>query len=233
MRKFFQVGFLLTIGIVVACSRRPTSSDPQAVAETTYHGRRIAPTMSFLGAEWLEREDRVETERPDEVIAALKIPEGAVVADIGAGTGFFTLRLARRVGASGKVIATDLQPEMLALLRQHAGEAGLANIEPVLCTERDAKLPVDAVDLALMVDVYHELSHPEETMAQVRRALRAKGRLVLVEYRGEDPSVPIKPEHKMTLAQLKSELEPMGFRLQETLEFLPQQHLVVFVKAEN
>ena len=197
-----------------------------------YKGREIAPAMSYLGADWLEREERERLEQPEKVLDTLKIAPGSVVADIGAGTGYYSLRLAKRVGPQGRVLATDIQPEMLSRLRLNMKKADIGNIEPILCTPTDAKLPHGALDLALMVDVYHELAHPEGTMAQVRRALKPEGRLVLIEYRGEDPTVPIKPEHKMTLTQIREELEPLGFRIQETFDFLPRQHLIVLVPME-
>ena len=227
---------------LVACSR-PSVSTAQAdetrttapgactptPAPGTYCGRAIAPVMGSAGADWLERPDRAKTEQPDRVIAALALAPGSVVADIGAGTGYFSLRLARAVGPAGRVIATDLQPEMLAMLRRNAADAGASNVELVQSTESDAMLAPASLDLALMVDVYHELSRPAETMAQVRRALKPGGRLVLVEYRGEDPDVPIKPEHTMTLAQVRLEMDFEGFRVKDVLEFLPQQRVIVCV----
>ena len=195
----------------------------------TYKGRTIAPAMSYLGADWLERAERDRLEQPDKVLDTIGITSGSTVADIGAGTGYYSLRLAKRVGPRGRVLATDIQPEMLSLLQANMKKADLTNIETILTTPTDAKLPIAQLDLALLVDVYHELAHPEETMAQVRRALKPEGRLVLIEYRGEDPTVPIKPDHKMTLAQVRTEIEPMGFRLQQVFDFLPRQHLIVLV----
>jgi predicted methyltransferase len=209
------------------------AAEPDDSAAKTFKGRVIAPAMSYQGAGWLERPDREATEQPEKVLDALKIAPGSTVADIGAGTGYFSVRLAKRVGPQGRVLATDIQPQMLALLDENRRAAGVGNIEPVLCTPTDAKLPEGQLDLALMVDVYHELAYPEETLAQVRRALKPDGRLVLVEYRGEDAGVPIKPEHKMTLAQVRAEVEPMGFRLQEAFEFLPYQRVMVFKKTMN
>ncbi|HXG18994.1 MAG TPA: methyltransferase domain-containing protein [Methylomirabilota bacterium] len=193
----------------------------------------IAPPMSYHGAGWLERPDRDLTQQPEKVLDTLNIQPGSTVADIGAGTGYFSVRLAKRVGPQGRVLATDIQPQMLALLKDNMRAEGLHNIELILCTPTDAKLPENALDLALMVDVYHELEYPEETMLQVRRALKSDGRLVLVEYRGEDPTVPVKPEHKTTLAQLRTEIEPLGFRVKEVFEFLVHQRIVVFVKQEK
>jgi len=203
---------------------------PTDGAPKTYKGRVIAPPMSYRGAGWLERLDREATEQPEKVLDALKIKPGSTVADIGAGTGYFSLRLAQRVGPQGRVLATDIQPQMLAFLKDNMRAAGIQNIDLILCTPTDAKLPADTLDLVLMVDVYHELEYPEETITQVHRALTAAGRLVLVEYRGEDASVPIKPEHKMTLAQVRTEIEPLGFQVQEVFEFLVYQRIIVFGK---
>ena len=196
-----------------------------------YKGRVIAPVMTAEGggAEWLERRDREVTEQPEKVLDALQLRPGSTVADIGAGTGYFSLRMARRVGPYGRVLATELQPEMLRLLAENMKKAGIRNIDRILATPNDVKLPSNKVELALMVDVYHELQDPEGSMAQIRRSLTNDGRFVLVEYRAEDPSVPIKPELKTTLRQIRYEIEPMGFRLREVFEFLPHQHVEVFV----
>jgi predicted methyltransferase len=197
-----------------------------------FEGRPIARACSALGAAWLDRPEREGSEKPEEVLDAIGVTAGMTVADIGAGTGYFTLRLARRVGAHGKVIATDVQPEMVATLQQRAVAAKAANVETRLVSDKDAGLPTGKVDLALLVDVYHELGDPAGTMKQVRASLTPTGRLVLVEYRGEDPAVPIRPEHKMTLAQVRRELEPMGFRFVESMEFLQTQRVIVFVRDD-
>ena len=209
-----------------------THSSQYRFAPKIYKGREIAAPMSYLGADWLERDERERLEQPEKVLDLLKLMPGNMIADIGAGTGYYSLRLARRVGPQGRVLATDIQPEMIARLRINMKKAAIRNIDPVVCTPTDAKLPLGTLDIALMVDVYHELAHPEETMAQVHRALKPDGRLVMIEYRGEDPKVPIKPEHKMTLKQIREELAPMGFRIQETFDFLPRQHVVVLVPRE-
>jgi ubiquinone/menaquinone biosynthesis C-methylase UbiE len=135
------------------------------------------------------------------------------------------------VGPGGKVYANDIQPEMLQRLRQNIAEKGLANVETVLGTGTDARLPAAAVDLALLVDVYHEFSHPAEMLQSIRRALKPDGRLVLLEYRKEDPSIPIRPEHKMSVQEVRAEIEPEGFRLEKTLETLPRQHILIFRKS--
>ena len=210
----------------VAASSTATSAttDPPG----TYMGRELATPMSYRGADWLERDDREATEKPEHVLDVLEIKPGDVVADVGAGSGYFTVRIAKRVGPRGRVLATDLQPEMLSLLREKTKAQGLTNVVPILATESDAKLPRAEVDLVLMVDVYHELPKPKETLAMIHASLRQGGRVALVEYRGEDPSVPIKPEHKMTLAQIKKELGGNGFTFLASDESLPQQRIVTF-----
>ncbi|MFN8009343.1 MAG: class I SAM-dependent methyltransferase [Terriglobia bacterium] len=208
------------------------AQNSSSTAPATYKGRVIAPVMSAEGADWLVRADREPFEQPDKVVDALKFRKGMMVADIGAGVGYFSLRIARRIGPTGRVLAVDLQPEMLYLLRQTQERDGVTNVDPILGTPTDPHLPQDMIDLALLVDVYHECRYPEQMMAQIRKALKDNGRLVLVEYRGEDPEVPIRPEHKMTVKQVLAEIEPMGFQLKEQLEFLPWQHIFVFQKAD-
>jgi ubiquinone/menaquinone biosynthesis C-methylase UbiE len=196
-------------------------------------GRLIADTMSWQGADWLFRETRIEEEQPEAMLNALKVPRGATVADVGAGAGYHSIRLARKIGPKGTVYATDLQPEMLRMLRDNARAARVTNIKPIRCTQGDPGLPEAAVDLILMVDVYHECSDPEATLQGLFAALKPRGRLVLVEFRGEDPEVPIKPEHKMTLEQVRQEVEPQGFTFKESLEFLPWQHVIIFEKPDQ
>lgn len=230
--RSFVVGLIaLLLFVAHPAAPGPGLADTESGAKT-FKGRVIAPAMSYRGADWLERPDREATQQPEKVLDTLKIAPGSTVADIGAGIGYFSLRLAQRVGPQGRVLATDIQPEMLARLSENMKKADLRNIELILCTPTDAKLPPGQLDLALLVDVYHELAHPEETMVQVHRALKLDGRLVLIKYRAEDPTVPIKPEHKMTFPQVRTEIEPMGFRLQQVFDFLPQQHIIVFVKSD-
>ena len=186
--------------------------------------------MSADGAGWLSRRDRDEEEQPQRAIDALSIPKGSTVADIGAGSGYMTALLARKVGPAGKVYANDIQARMLDLLRRYIAQQKLTNVEPVLGAIDDPKLPADAIDLALMVDVYHEFSEPQKMLRGIRTALKPDGRMALIEYRGEDPSVPIKPEHKMTVAQVRAEIEPEGFRFIKTIEVLPIQHILIFMK---
>jgi SAM-dependent methyltransferase len=194
-------------------------------------GRRIAPVMGVAGADWLERPERASEENPDLALDALGLRPGMVVADIGAGTGYMSLRLAKRVGPSGKVYANDLQPDMLRLLRENAARAGIANIVTVLGEEADPKLPQGQIDLVLLVDVYHEFSEPQKMLRKIRETLKPDGRLVLLEYRKEDPSIPIRPEHKMSVAEVRTELEAEGFHLGPVIETLPRQHILILTKA--
>jgi ubiquinone/menaquinone biosynthesis C-methylase UbiE len=193
--------------------------------------RKIAGVMGVQGADWLNRPEREKEENPEAALDALAIHPGMVVADVGAGTGYMSLRLAVRVGPAGKVYANDLQPEMLRRLRQNATRAALANIETVQGEEADPKLPPGAMDLVLLVDVYHEFSKPREMIDKIRDALKPDGRLVLLEYRKEDPNVPILPEHKMSVSEVKAELEPQGFVLSKVIETLPRQHILILTKA--
>jgi len=214
---------------------RPVHSSQSAAPDQTtgiYKGRTIAPVMSAAGADWLTREDRERNEQPEKVLDALNIREGMTVADVGTGVGYFSLRLARRVRDNGRVLAVDVQPEMLELLKKNMEKERLSNIDLILGTPVDPHLPENSVDLALLVDVYHEFQNPEEMMTRIRSSLKPEGRLVLIEYRGEDPNVPIKPEHKMTVKQVLLEIEPIGFRLKETLEFLPWQHIFIFTRNQ-
>jgi precorrin-6B methylase 2 len=205
--------------------------DPTAVIPppaTHFMGREIAQTMHFTGAPWLVRESRQREEDCRLLIEALAIQPGQTVCDMGCGNGFYTLELARRVGPRGRVYAVDVQPEMLRMLLGRLAEEGIHNVKPVLGTAIDPRLPKGEVDLVLCIDVYHEFSHPEAMLARIRESLAPGGRLVLAEFRGEDPAVPIKPEHKMTKAQVRAELEPSGFTLAREFDRLPWQHLLFF-----
>lgn len=193
-------------------------------------GRRYAGVMGAGGADWLVRPERVEEEQPDAALDAIGIAPGATVADVGAGAGYMTWRMAQRVGAGGKVYANDIQQPMLDLLRHNMEARKLTNVEPVLGTFDDPKLPKGALDLILLVDVYHEFSEPQAMLRHMRESLKPTGRLVLLEYRAEDPKVPIRPEHKMTVAQAKLEVEAEGYRLDKVLENLPRQHILIFRK---
>jgi ubiquinone/menaquinone biosynthesis C-methylase UbiE len=194
-------------------------------------GRKIAGVMGMGGADWLVRPEREAEEQPERALDALKLKPGMMVADIGAGVGYMSLRMAKRVGPSGRVYANDLQPEMLAKLRENAARAGIANVVTVLGDVADPKLPPNTMDLVLLADVYHEFSQPQQMLRKIRETLKPDGRLVLLEYRAEDPRIPINPEHKMTVAQVKAELEPEGFVLQPVIETLPRQHILILTKA--
>jgi ubiquinone/menaquinone biosynthesis C-methylase UbiE len=191
-------------------------------------GRRFAPVMGYQGADWLERSERDEEEAPDVALNALKIPKGASVADIGAGSGFITERLSARVGSTGRVFANDVQPQMLQMLARRLAAKKITNVTLVQGTIDDPKLDPASVDLEIMVDVYHELSQPQAMLRHLREALKPGGRLVLLEYRKEDPTVPIKFEHKMSVAEAKMELEAEGFTLAKIDEALPRQHILIF-----
>jgi ubiquinone/menaquinone biosynthesis C-methylase UbiE len=194
-----------------------------------YMGREISRVMGHLGAGWLERPGREAEEKPALLIDNLGLEPDHVVADIGAGTGYFTFRLAPRV-PEGRVLAVDIQPEMLAILDRRERELGLTNVEPILGQIDDPKLPAGAVDLVLMVDAYHEFSHPAEMMTGIVNGLKPGGRVALIEYRAEDPAVRIKPLHKMTERQAIKEMTAAGLIHVETLDVLPQQHLMFFEK---
>jgi precorrin-6B methylase 2 len=195
-----------------------------------YMGREIAGVMGWQGAAWLEREEREQEERGDLLLRELGLKPGMVVADIGAGTGYYARRMAPLVGSTGQVLAVDVQPEMIEMATAMAKKAGLSNIKPVLCTVDDVKLPEASVDLAIMVDVYHELEFPFEVMESIVRALKPGGRLVFVEYRAEDPKVPIKALHKMSEAQVRKEASQHALAYERTAHTLPWQHVVVFKK---
>lgn len=196
-----------------------------------YFGREIAQVMGHQGASWLERPEREEEERTDLLVKALALKPGDVVADVGAGSGYFSWRMARRVGAKGKVYAIEIQQEFLDLLMANMRKRKVGDIvHPVLGTVQDPKLPEAALDLILLVDVYHEFDFPYEMARAMIRALKPGGRLVLVEYRGEDPEVPIKPLHKMTVAQVRKEMSVHPVTFEKNIGVLPRQHILVFRK---
>lgn len=196
-------------------------------------GRPYAGTMGVQGAPWLVRPEREQEEHPDEALDALHIVKGSTVADIGAGVGYMSWRLAKRVGPSGKVYANDIQQPMLDLLVKNMQARHITNVHPVLGEPDDPKLPAGQIDLVLMVDVYHEFTRPEAMLRHIRESLKPDGRMVLLEYRAEDPNVPILPLHKMTVEQVKAEIEPQGFTLVQTIESLPRQHLLIFRKKPS
>jgi precorrin-6B methylase 2 len=214
-------GGLIALALVAGLAAQQTGVHPIS-------GRRYAPVMGYQGAPWLERGERDEEEAPDVALNVLKIPKGASVADIGAGSGFMTVRLAARVGPTGRVFANDVQPQMLNMLARRLSTSKITNVTLIEGTLDDPRLAPASVDVALMVDVYHELSQPQAMLGHLREALKPGGRLVLLEYRKEDPTVPIKPEHKMSVAEAKMEVEAEGFTLAKVDEALPRQHILIF-----
>ena len=207
--------------------------DPSAGPLEEYMGRRIATTMHWRGAGWLLRETREEEERTSQLFEALAVQPGWTVCDLGAGNGYYSLELARQVGPQGSILAVDIQPEMLRMLDERAHDAGLENIELIEGLSHDPRLPEASCDLVLMVDVYHELYHPAHTLRAIHRALKPGGRVVLVEFREEDPDVPIKLDHKMSKAQVSKELAANGFALDEEFDELPWQHVMFFKRASE
>jgi precorrin-6B methylase 2 len=205
-----------------------TLHDPDGIGKF-YMGREIANVMGFDGAGWLERPSREVTEQPDRVIKSLNLKPTDVVADIGAGTGYFSFRISPAV-PQGKVLAVDVQPEMIRVLTGLKKDRKISNVQPIQGTITNPNLPAVAVDLVLMVDTYHEFSHPREMMQAIVKSLKPGGRVVLLEYRGEDPNVAIKPVHKMTQDQVRKEMAAVQLIWKETKEFLPYQHLLIFEK---
>jgi len=232
--------------LLLAASRLPSADDArpaEARYETRakhdrdgigkfYLGREIAQVMGHQAAGWLERPTRQEEERTDLLLAALNLKPGEVVADVGAGSGYFSWRMAQKVGPTGKIYATDIQPEMLELLMAQMRKRNVEKIVvPILGTVQDPKLPPNSTDLILLVDVYHELDFPFEMTKAMIAGLKPGGRLVLVEYRGEDSAVPIKKLHKMTTAQVKQEMAVHPLTFDQQIDVLPQQHILIFRKS--
>lgn len=195
-----------------------------------YMGREIAHVMGHQAADWLERPEREEEEKTSLLVEALKVQPGEAVADIGAGTGYLTRRIAPKILPKGKVYAVEIQQEMLDLLTNKLTGLGITNVAPVLGTVTDPKLPPNSMDTIVMVDVYHEFDFPYEMTETMCRALKPGGRLVFVEFRGEDENVPIKRVHKMTEAQVKKEMAPHPLTWKETISVLPWQHIIVFTR---
>ncbi|MBD2606741.1 class I SAM-dependent methyltransferase [Scytonema hofmannii FACHB-248] len=197
-----------------------------------YQGREIAQVMGHTGASWLERPSREAEEQPSKIINAIDLKPNDVVADIGAGTGYLSFRIAPLI-PKGKVFAVDIQPEMLNIIKSLKKDKNISNVEPILATVNNPNLPLESVDLAIMVDAYHEFEYPLEVMQGIVSALKPGGRVVLVEYRGENPFVMIKALHKMTQKQVKKEMQAVGLLHRETKNLLPQQHLMVFEKPQT
>ena len=229
-RSLLLIPHLLLCTLLFAQEERTEEKPPPPL--THYKGREIAQTMHYTGAAWLTRESREREEDCTTMLKALKIEPGQTVCDLGCGNGFYTLKLAHMVGPDGKVLAVDIQKQMLALLRRSMLKEKLENIDPILATPVDPRLPEGKLDLVLMVDVYHEISNPEEVLAAVRKSLKPDGRLVLVEFRAEDETVPIKPLHKMSKEQILKEILPNGFKLAEQFDKLPWQHMMFFQRDD-
>jgi ubiquinone/menaquinone biosynthesis C-methylase UbiE len=202
----------------------------QATGVHPISGRRYAEVMDARGAEWLDRRERETEENPDEALSIIGIKKGSSVADIGAGSGYMTVRLSKRVGSNGMVYATDIQQPMLDILDKRLKSSRITNVQLVLGAMDDPKLSPASIDLALLVDVYHEFSQPQAMLRGLHEALKPGGRLVLLEYKKEDPSIPIRPEHKMSVSEAKMEVEPEGFRLGRVDDGLPWQHVLIFNK---
>jgi predicted methyltransferase len=224
--RLFTLGALV-LGVALAVSAQRPRPGVHPIS-----GRPYANVMGFQGADWLDREERDIEEAPDAAIEALGLAPGMVVADVGAGSGYMTVRMARRVAPNGRVYATDIQAEMIMLLERRLTDEQVANVTPVLGLVDDPKLPDGVIDLELLVDVYHEFSEPQKMLRGLRKALKPGGRLVLLEYRKEDPSIPILELHKMTVADAKQEVEAEGFELTRVDERLPRQHILLFTKSE-
>lgn len=221
-----RAGWTVLLGITLACLVHGQSVHPVT-------GRRIAPVMGLAGADWLDRENRAREEQPEKAMAQLNLKPGMMVGDVGAGTGFYTIRMAKAILPGGKVFAVDIQSGMLEKLTANATANHLTNVVPVLGTESDPRLPSDKLDLVLLVDVYHEFSRPQRMLDRIRDSLKPSGELVLLEFREEDPSVPIRPEHKMSVAEVKAEVTPEGYVFDKVVETMPWQHIIIFRKSIN
>lgn len=235
-------GTLLAQDVTTAPPVKPKASEPTKSErigsekipppKTKYMGRRVAQAMSFHGANWLIRDTREQEERPSQVLPQLGLKPGMTVCDMGCGNGFYSIEMAKLI-APGNVMAVDIQQEMLHLLKLRCDEAKIENVKPLLGTVVDPQLAENSIDLVLMVDVYHEFSHPEQMMAAVHKSLKPGGLIALLEYREEDPLVPIKPEHKMSKKQILKEYKANGFRLAKEYDELPWQHLMFFEVDPN
>jgi ubiquinone/menaquinone biosynthesis C-methylase UbiE len=224
--------WLLFVAIVAMLATVRSSRGDSPDTSGAYMGREIATTMHYSGADWLTRESRQREEDCKRLLAELHVKPGQAICDMGCGNGFYTLKLAHLTGDKGKVFAVDVQQEMLDMLQRRAKTAKLSNIETLLGTETDPKLKENSLDLVLMVDVYHEFSKPEEMLKVIRKSLKPDGRIALAEFRGEDPKVPIKPEHKMTKKQILKEFSANGLKLTGQFDKLPWQHLMYFSRDD-
>jgi SAM-dependent methyltransferase len=240
--NFAALPWLLAAGLAPGPNSPATAAPPASAvvatpnlppAQKTYLGREIAQTMHYLGAPWLIRESREREEQCTALLATLNVKRGDTVCDLGCGNGFYTLKLARLVGGQGAILAVDIQPEMLGLLRARAEAAGIQNIRPILASVVDPHLPANQIDLVLLVDVYHEFSHPAVMLRAIHRSLKPTGRAALVEFRQEDTEVPIKPLHKMSKVQIMKEFPSAGFKLVGQFDRLPWQHVMLFARGDS
>lgn len=231
---FFALFFVANISLAQQTTPPGYVSTPASTdgIGKRYMDREISGVMGWQGAAWLERDKREREERTDLLLDALALQPGMIVADIGAGTGYLSRRMAPLVVPGGKIIALDVQPEMVNMLQAAVNRSGLKQIEVKLGSVDNIKLPKNSIDMAIMVDVYHELAYPYEVMVSILQALKPRGRLVFVEYKAEDIRVPIKPLHKMSEAQIKREAGIFPLDWERTVSTLPWQHVVVFRKRE-
>ncbi|MES2705687.1 MAG: class I SAM-dependent methyltransferase [Verrucomicrobiota bacterium] len=239
MRRFpilnfkFPISSLLCLLLTLACLRAQEPAPPAPPALTEYKGRTIAQTMHWTGAEWLLRQNREQEENAALMIKELKIQPGWTICDLGCGNGYHSLTMSAMVGEKGKILAVDIQQPMLDMLAARAKGRGIANIQTILGAYHDPRLPDASCDLILLVDVYHEFSHPEQQLKAMHRALKPGGQVALVEFRAEDEKVPIRPEHKMSREQIKKEWLPAGFEIAREFDGLPWQHLIFLRKAKT
>ncbi|MCH2115609.1 MAG: class I SAM-dependent methyltransferase [Pirellulales bacterium] len=230
-RRFLAASLWLSTGVLALpgnCQETKTVKSSVPPALEFYEGRRIAVTMHYAGAEWLIRNEREREERCSLMLENLGVEKGMTICDMGCGNGFYALKLAEMVGPEGRILGVDIQPEMLSLLRERMEEKRISNVTPILGSFHNPRLPDGGVDLILLVDVYHEFSHPEHMLRAMRRSLSEDGLIVLVEYREEDPDVPIKPLHKMSKTQIMKELTRNHFVFAREFNGLPWQHMMFF-----
>jgi predicted methyltransferase len=218
---------VLAVSGVLGAAAPADQSSANAPRRHPVSGRVFAPVMGVAGAGWLERAEREAEEAPSRAIEALDLRPGMVIADIGAGSGYYTSRMAKKVAPTGRVYATDIQPGMIGILERRITAEGLTNVTTVLGAMDDPSLPAQSIDLALMVDVYHELQQPQVFLQRLKGALKPGGRLVLLEFRKEDPKIPIFEVHKMSVAEVKQELEAEGYAIERVIDVLPWQHIIV------
>lgn len=231
-RRTTAFTLLLLLVTMASFAREPQPDAEIPPPLESYMGRRIAQTMHYLGAPWLIRDNRENQERCSLMLANLGVRPGMTVCDMGCGNGFYALQMAKMVGPEGSVLGVDIQPKMLEFMMDRAAEAEITNVTPILGTIADPKLPEGEVDIILCADVYHEFSHPEHMLAAMRASLAPNGVVVLLEFREEDPKVPIKPLHKMSKAQINKEMTANGFKLVKEFDKLPWQHMMFFGKDE-